>query len=317
MIIRHICTLALTLLATPVFALWSDADRWNVQANIGLQEGKSYERVYVGDVRVSELTWDIKNIPTGIITATYTYNPFVRWNFQYWTTLDKGHSKMVDRDWLDADRRLQTHYSIAEYAPLRAEGATISMDLLFKETEAQTLLLSHNHQWSIHMPAIRIFGTLGIKSEDYDWKSYGGYAVYPSGYIPFPKNELGISYRQELDAPFVGLTCEITLPKGTLTLQGTATNQTGIEDYDIHHSRAIAYNDSFEKVRWYTANIQYAYPLLKDLTLHLGYGMDWIPNQRGDIFLIDLSSGSGAFFDNDAGIARRLHHYTIGIKKQF
>lgn len=317
MISTRICVLALTLLATPAMALWTDIDNWSVQADLGLQEGKVYERVYTRNTLISELTWDVKNIPTGIVTATYTYNPFVRWNVQYWTILDKGHSKMVDRDWLGSDPLTQTHYSIADRAPLTAEGATISMDLLFKETETQTLLISHNHQWYIHMPALRILGTLGVKSETYEWKSYGGYGVYPTGSFTSPKDELGISYRQELDAPFVGLTCVVILPKGSLTLQGTATNQAKIEDYDAHHLRAITYNDSFKKVRWYTANIQYAYPLQTDLTLHLGYGMDWIQNQRGDIYMTDYISGRSAVFENDAGVARRLHHYSIGLKKQF
>ncbi len=292
-----------------------DPQYWQLQADISIQEGKVYERVFDGSHKLSELEWDIKGIPVGTLTASYAYSSIVNWHFALWSRLmNEGNGQIIDRDWLNYTSATPTHLSISKAPMTRAHGYTVSVDAIISHTPNYDIEFE-GFPYSLHMEAAQLRGIVGYKTSLYRWITHGGILHYPEGSFTIPNNVVDLWYEQRLRAPFVGLAYTCKLDAGALTLQATATSFATADDLDKHYSRDLIFEGEFHLAEWYTLEAHYLYPLSDNLNIHLGYALDWMPTRRGNTAIHDPDFT--VEFADSAGIAHKTHHYTLGLHQQF
>lgn len=315
--LKYLLSAIVLLLSMPLAAhnTFLDLQHWQLQADLSIQDGKVYERVFDGAHQLSELEWDIQEIPIGILTASYAYSPSVTWHFALWSRLlNEGKGQIIDRDWENYSSTTPTHLSIHEAPITRAHGYTLSVDAILSHIPDYDIGIE-TFPYSLHMKAAQLHGIVGYKTSLYRWVAHGGFLNYPIGTFSIPSNVSLLWYEQRLRAPFAGLAYSCALNDGLLTLQATATTFATADDLDKHYARNLIFEGEFHLAEWYTLEANYLYPLTNNLKVHIGYALDWMPTRRGNSLIRDIDFTEEVA--NSAGIAHKTHHYTLGLHQQF
>jgi plasminogen activator len=233
---------------------------FSLGASIGLVDGTAYERVYapqVRDFKVSELTWDLKNIAMVGVQGTAEIEKRFRINLGYWSAVSEGDGSMVDRDWLllDADSDDEwTHESRHPDTTLDS-GSMLDLNLDVR---------------AFSLGALSVSGIFGYKRDEWEWSARGGDYVYTwdtngDGLISgdefrayrgsFPDGQLVIKYRQEYEVPYLGVGCEGEW--GTFGVHGHLLYSPWVSaaDHDDHVLRDITFEGDFSDGSWFGAGL--------------------------------------------------------------
>ena len=232
---------------------------FSLGATIGLVDGTAYERVYapqVRDFKVSELTWDLKNIAMVGVQGTADIGSRFRINLGYWSAVSEGDGSMVDRDWLFLDADSDDDWTHESRHPDTTLDSGSMLDLSLDVR-------------AFSMGALSVSGIFGYKHDEWKWSARGGDYNYTwdyngDGYITedeyrrggsFPDGQLVIEYRQQYEMPYLGLGCEGVW--GPVQVQGHVLYSPWVsaEDHDYHALRYTTFDGDFSGGDWFGAGL--------------------------------------------------------------
>ena len=286
--------------------------------SFGRMNGESGEYVYDADgsfagipgYKISQLDWQLNNVPMVGIGVTLHVDEEARINFDYWKNIVEGDGTMDDYDWLYpglewSDWSHHDNTSVEEVSRLDFNGEI----RLFHSTG---LIKS-------------ISGVLGFRRDHVAWESVGGYGIYSvNAYrdtlVSFP-NVPVISYQQTFSAPYFGMNLQSESDIGVplqLTLGLRYSPLARGEDVDIHHLRSLRFETEGKNGSWYGVDMTLAFEIDDRLTLNLGYFNHHYSEMKGGMMVTDLTTGARGYYGgNAAGLDHSSSMFSLGLKQEF
>lgn len=277
-----------------VVALHGGAVDVAIRPEIGWLNGEAREVVYVfipARYKISELTWDLSNVPIGGLALDADLNPATSLRVGYRFPLTEGDGDMEDRDWVIYGAAW-SDWSLGDARVLDGSilDACLAADLLVREN-------------------LRLRGLLGYRSMAWKWEDDGGVFVYSSerGFRDlagtFPPG-VGIRYRQETTIPYIGLSLQVVGNVITwharLTYSTAARGSSG----DEHVLRGFRAEMDFSNGTAYTAALSAEWKIGADLSLTAGVEHESVGELEGDLFIAEatglqylIAAGAGLSYD--------------------
>lgn len=223
---------------------WADAIVTNEQRlkvgsvdlsmGLGLLNGRSQEKVYGGGKKISQLTWDIKQVPTLHLGLAFHPLDWLSYDLRGWTRVSGGNSHMKDYDWSSDEDVGWTDYS--DHPKTRLKNA---WQVEFSGTA-----------WALKREDLALGVMAGYQRSRFDWDARGGSYVYssPDGFRDqqgnFPDGEKGITYQQTYDTPYLGLVGLYNLKNWTLESRFKYSQWVKAKGFDTHHERDTTFSDN-------------------------------------------------------------------------
>lgn len=220
---------------------------FSLGASLGVVEGTASEFAfyypYGKKFKLSELTWDIKDVAMGGLHGTVGFGRRVRLNFGAWSALSEGSGRMIDRDWdypdsytlfLEPNGGNWTHES-------RHPDTSLDKAIIFDQSLSVLAL---------QLGSFSLSGLVGYKHDTWRWSARGGtytYSLYGfrdlSGSIA-PGKQV-IVYEQQYSIPYVGVSAGWARPAFQMqahVLYGPAVTAS---DSDYHVLRDLLFEGHF------------------------------------------------------------------------
>ncbi len=202
----------------------------------GFLNGDAHEFVYwpeQGNHKASELIWKLDNV--FMIGAGGSFRPtsWLTFNMEGWAIAGEGEGEMDDYDWLEPglDWTDWSHHDDVKVT----KGSIVDFN-------AQVAV------WTNQILTLNTF--LGFITENYEWEARGGtYTYSENGFRDstgtFTDGQLGITYEQTLNVPYVGLGISADLNPVTLQSRIIGSSLVNGEAIDQHHLRSLIVYDDF------------------------------------------------------------------------
>ncbi len=293
----------------PVVALQAPA--WSLSGDMGLMNITANELVYGGGgKRVSQLVWKSGGVQVigGVLRVDLDQDWWVSARGRIGVN---GDGRMADYDWLRpfapgprndqwSDRSLHPDTRLNHYVEL---GLELRRDLL--ESDATMAGLG-----------------AGFAYTDVKWTAWGGSYIYSiKGFRDsrgtFADRSKGISYRQILPAPYLGVHASHRI--GDLTLSGVLNGglAIGAGGQDDHWARSLRFNDHFDTAPTLSLEASADYAINPSASLYLSGSFDRMFRVKADTTMIDRLTGGRAIFRNGAGADFQSAAITFGIRGRF
>jgi len=240
---------------------------------LGYLSGQAHEYVYwpnEGGHTASELTWDIDSVYMFGIGASIRPLSWLNVNADLWFNIVDGDGymedfdwQMVGRTWTDKSTHVNTDVTAAVMFDVNVEMAMFSTD------------------------TVSLNGIVGYRHDTFKWEARGGSYIYSiNGFRDFsgtfPQDELGITYEQSFDVPYVGIgfngdfdrihiAAKIT---GSLFVSGEATDQ--------HHTRNLVTYDDFSGESMLAFDISLGYDITETLGVTASFAYEKYETMSGD-----------------------------------
>lgn len=256
------CQAAATAVPPLKRVAWSSSTHRGLSVGLttGLISGKSHEIVY-GDEgkKISELIWRLDNVPMIGLTASIPLPLEATLSLSAWSRMGRASSHNDDTDWVS--KKHPADWSDHSLSPTTLTDGEV-VDAQFRVPLFKT-------------GTGRISGTLGFRYDHWGWTDCGGTYTYSSetGFRDQQgtfENVPGISFEQWMYAPYLGLHARGKIRKLTLTGQCAGSLWAWANDEDHHHQRDLFFEDTFERIGYFRADLGLSYPL----TAHLSFTSD-------------------------------------------
>lgn len=332
---KHFCAvLFISIFITfSIAALDNDILSFRITPQIGLVNGSINEYVFDEenskntDYKISQLDWDIKNIPVLGVKAEFNILRYIAINLSTSFGIPKISGYMQDYDWLNSyagidieiptswigdDPTELTNYSqhtneLKNYIDFYiSAGGNIYLPFNLKLTP----FLSYQYE-SIHLAGKQGFGRYKNKDKTFDIKDYSN-------------NNQVISYLQETNAMFLGLSVKFdNIPHTSLSADFfVSPKMTFLNAIDYHYTRSIAFWDKMSNIWQLKGNIEAQYNFNKYNKAGLFTSIQYIPVSKGDTSKKSinsdgsLSDGKWVMISKNGGGTSRLI-WSIGINYSF
>jgi plasminogen activator len=211
----------------------SGAVTFALDASVGLLEGTARELVFDYPLgtkfKVSELTWDLKDVAMAGLTASAGFGPRVRLNASVWSALNDGSGSMRDRDWL-----YTSYFEAGLISPDNIGEAAWTDESRHPDTSVDTARAFDVNVCvsALQSGSFSLSGIAGWKWQKYRWSARGGTATYTPmldastadlahfrefSYEFTPGVEV-VAYEQTFSIPYLGLSAAWAGP--ALRLEG-------------------------------------------------------------------------------------------------
>jgi len=254
----------------------------DLSLGLGLLNGRSQEKVYRDGVKLSQLTWDIKQVPTLHLGVAFHPLDWLSYDVRGWTRISDGNSHMKDYDWLSAEDVGWTDYS--DHPKTRLKNA---WQLEFAATA-----------WALKRDDIALGVTAGYQRSRFDWESRGGSYIYSSdgGFRndvgQFPAGDKGISYQQTYDTPYLGLVGLYTLKNWTLESRFKYSQWVRSRGFDTHHERDTTFSDKNGNTgSMQSVALGLTYDVNPQLSLKAGIDHQFYTSTKGSALIKNASNG--------------------------
>lgn len=269
-----------------------------LRLSAGWLNGTAHETVYDladgGRRKISELTWDMKNLAMLGGEASVRFFDRLSINAGCWGALNKGNGQMDDYDWqLEGDNRPWTDWSLSDVDVTRA--------LLFDVNAAVELL-------RFEPAALRV--ALGYKENRWAWEDRGVRYVYssdpstPKGFRDQAGELHGkntINYEQTLRIPYLGVGGTLSvLRRLDLDLYFNYSPLVQAKDRDEHVLREIWFEETFRNGNYFGAGARAAYTFPCRVSLSARFDYQVIPEIIGDTEIWGAEGRSST--KDDAGL---------------
>ncbi|OCR24936.1 hypothetical protein AFK24_11875 [Pseudomonas syringae] len=276
---------------------------------VGLLNGKSEEKVYDSGEKLSQLNWDIKQVPTLHLGLTYHALDWLTLDVRGWTRMSAGNSHMRDYDWLDGDEAGWTHRS--DHPDTRLKNA-------WQAEFAATA-------WALKREDLALGVMAGYQRSQFDWESRGGSYIYSSKDEyrdrtgEFPAGAKAISYQQTYDTPFLGLVGIYTLQN--LTLEGRFKHSQWVKarDFDTHHMRDLTFAGNHGNTgRMQSMALGLTYNFNPQFSVKAGVDHQVYAEAKGSTLRKNAITGDSQRFGNDSSAqASRTTVSTLAVAYRF
>lgn len=276
---------------------------------VGLLNGKSQEKVYDLGQKLSELNWDIKQVPT--LHLGFAYNP-LNWltlDVRGWTRMNAGNSHMTDHDWRDGEAAGWTHFS--DHPDTR----------LNKAWQAEVSATA----WTLKREDLAFGVMAGYQRSQFDWQARGGSYVYSSddGFRDdvgdFQKGQKGITYRQTYATPFLGLVGLYNHQNWTLEGRFKYSQWVKPRDFDTHHLRNLTFDgDHGSRGRMQSLALALSYNFNPQFSVKAGIDHQVYKEAFGSLLIKDHAEGtSGRTPANSSSQSNRTTVSSLAVAYQF
>lgn len=290
---------------------------FSLGASAGVAEGTASEFAFYypfgTKFKLSELTWDLKDVAIGGVQASVGFGRRLRLNLGVWSALSEGTGMMVDRDWdypesftlfVDPGGDNWTHES-------RHPDTTLERGIVLD----QNLSLL-----ALQRGAFALAGVVGFKYENWKWSARGGTFVYSADGFrdtvgSFTPGVLVIEYEQRYLIPYVGLSAGFSGPALQVETHLHFSPVVSATDTDYHALRGVTFEGSFVGGVYLGAGLSAVWRFVPRWYAALAVEYQTIPEIVGDV-TITGSEGSG-FFGSGGGLAMSMATVTAGAGYRF
>lgn len=246
----------------------------------GLLNGQSQEKVYDQGYKVSQLNWDIKQVPTLHLGVAFQPLDWLTLDARGWTRMSGGNSRMQDYDWdigggdwTDFSDHPDTRLKHAWQADLSATA------------------------WYVKREDIALGVLAGYQRTRFDWQSRGGSYVYSDyGHRDligdFPAGKRIISYQQTYTTPYLGLVGLYSVRDWSLETRFKYSRWVKARDFDTHHTRETTFSGSNgDKGRMYSVAAAVSYSFNPQLSVKAGLEHQAYAESKGYTKMNEMADG--------------------------
>ncbi len=283
---------------------------FSLSGDIGLMNITSDELVYDGGRRLSQLVWKSRNIQ--VFTGTLKIDLPQQWRL---TAIGQvgmnGNGHMTDYDWL---------------APWAAGTGDKQWSDRSQHPDTR---LDHFYTANVELGRdIAVFNDttagmgIGFKYTDVKWSAWGGSYVYSAGGVrnyrgKFPADEKGISFRQSLPVPYIGINLNHT--SGPWSFSGALQGGLAVGAYDIddHWVRSLRFYDYYNTAPVIAIKASAEYAFRPATSFYLAASLDKMFTVGADTKAVDTISGAKYRFPDGAGGNFQSMAISFGIRGRF
>ncbi|MCL1126601.1 omptin family outer membrane protease [Shewanella surugensis] len=300
----------LTLMLIPlVFApnaiAESDKSNLMLEGSLGILNGSSTELVYDSDgSKLSQLDWDINNVPIIQLGATWNLNDNWTVKGSFWSILtDDGNANMKDRDWLDPYQSTPTDISVSPDTKLR-EAYEFDLNVTY---------------WLISQQSYKLGVVSGYQYNTFKWDGIGGSFSYDNGAdIGVFPDTVGIDYEQEFSALYLGLAGEYIFQQSEIGMLLKWSPWVNAKDVDNHNMRDLTfYEKGNESSDYLSLSLNYGYNFTSQVKLYVEYVYTKYFETKADTTIVENSTGDSYFIPNGAGLDNENSTISVGVKYTF
>ncbi len=326
MALRRIILVVSVMLCSPIVTEARSvelAGNTEFRLGVGQLSGVSNELVYDADgsgsgitgYKVSELNWQLNQVPMAGIGVTFTAGKSLFINGDYWVNVTDGDGTMDDYDWLyiGLDWSHWSHHP--DTTVRKAELMDINGEYILTHESRRR----EKSSWS---------GVVGYRRDFFDWQAKGGYGIYSTmptdyrdQYLIFP-DVPGISYQQTFTTPYIGLkyrTNNRSRKSRTETRFGMYYSAWAKgDDIDIHHLRNLRFEEQGTGGEWYKFELEMDFEVNKSVMFTLGFSSQTYSEIKASTKVIDLTTDIATFYPGDsAGLSHKSELISLGVNYRF
>ncbi|MFJ5296634.1 omptin family outer membrane protease [Pseudomonas sp. NPDC088368] len=253
-----------------------------VSVGLGLLNGQAKEKAYYEGEKLSQLNWDLKQVPTLHLGVTFHPSEWLSLDARGWTQMGKGRGHMKDYDWIDGEDEPWTHYS--DHPDTKVQKA-------WQAEFAATV-------WALKREDMAFGAMLGYQRSEFGWEARGGEFTYSSenGFRDIsgkvPPELKSISYEQSYDTPYIGLVGLYTHDNWTLEGRFKYSQWVKARQHDQHHLRDLTFtgqNDNRGKMQSLALGVSYR--IQPQLSIKAGVDYQVFAEAKGHALINDLDEG--------------------------
>ena len=256
----------------------------------GVMSARSREYVYDSGRKLSQLNWRDQTAYGIQGDLAVRFVPWLTARANVFVPLD-ANSSMKDFDWIVPNAPGWSHYSISPDTRL-----------------VRGYRLDANLQADLLQGTYGTFGpVIGVQRQQWTWRAYGGNFVYSvdgfrdaAGAFP---NTVGISYKQEYTAPYLGLAGSLLLGPVKVTARGYGSPYVFSRDKDIHHMRDLDFRGNFARTQMAGADLRVEMPVSESLAVFGTASYDRYFLAKGETKIYDLTDPNGGYYRTEKGSA--------------
>lgn len=244
----------------------------NITARLqaGHLTGEANEYVYDGGHTLSQLIWKIDDIY--MLGAGVSVKPlhWIAINADGWFNISDGGGTMDDYDWM-VQGMDWTHWSHHENTDV-TKGIMVDINVELTPFKAGP---------------VRFSGFLGYKRDNWEWEARGGSYIY--SYYGFrdtsgtwPDDELGITYEQIFNVPYIGIGVNGDFGAFDLKARLIGSPFVSGETIDHHHMRDLVVYDDFSGGDMIAFDIAGAYSFTEHLAMQMALNYTKYDTMKGD-----------------------------------
>lgn len=275
---------------------------------IGYLSGKTTETVYIPELnhRLSKLEWDLRDVVMANFGGSVTFNEWLTFNGNFSTALNEGNGSMDDYDWFITNYEW-THWSHHSDTDL-----------------TKGYMLDLNAEFTFYKHYETNFNALvGYKRDYWKWEARGGSYVYSSYNLHdtkgnFQDGELGITYSQWYDVPYVGLGFDSRVSDFEFLAKFIYSPIVFAGDEDIHHMRDLKFEEDFDPTTMWAIDIGGSYFITDNFSAQFTYHYQKYNEAKGTTTITDLKTGAKTFYDGDvAGTSHDSSLFNLSLVYDF
>jgi plasminogen activator len=290
---------------------------FSLGASVGRVSGTATELVFdypLGSkTKISELTWDIKDVTVAGVQASAGLGAKFRLNAGYWSALDEGSGEMIDRDWL---------YTEESYLVLTPDDGNWNYESRHPDTsvdEGTMLDLNLTFQ-ALRTGSFSLLGIVGYRTDTWGWSSRGGTYVYSDESFrdtsgAFPEGEEIINYEQEYKIPYVGIGANWASPAFRLDARLLLSTMVSATDSDYHVLRDTLFEGDFSGGTFVGFGLDATWTFAPHWFATLGLEYQSISEMTGDVTITEPEGTSS--FEDGGGVAVDTTMITVGAGYRF
>lgn len=292
----------------------TDGVSFSLGASVGLVEGTGTELAFYypfGEKsKLSELTWDIKDVTMASLHGSIGIGRRVRFNLGVSSALTEGDGTMVDRDWIYPDyvsaymEQDSGNWSDQSRHPDTTldEGTVVDVNLSVMAVEAG---------------AFSLRGIAGYKHDTWRWSARGGTFIYSTEYFgsrdyagSFPEGQEVIVYEQRFSIPYFGFGASWTTPAFQAESHVLFSPIVFASDTDHHVLRGVYFEGEFDGGIYLGLGLNATWAFARHWAATLGVEYQTIPEITGDV-TVTGDEGYG-FYGEGGGIALNAVKFALG-----
>lgn len=259
----------------------------------GYLTGEAHEYVYWqdrGGHTASELIWEIDSVYMFGIGGSIRPLTWLNVNADLWVNVGDGEGHMEDYDWMVVGM---------DWTDQSVHDDTDVTNALVFDVNVEMTMFSTN--------TVSFVGIVGYRHDTFEWEARGGSYVYSvNGYRDrvgnFPSNELGITYEQSFDVPYLGIGFQGDFDRFHMAARVTGSFMVSGEAIDQHHARDLVTYDDFSGENMLAFDIELGYSISDAFIITAAYAYEKYDTMTGDSEwhfndigrIVDLPDAAGA-----------------------
>jgi outer membrane protease len=287
---------------------------FEARIGVGYLQGEANEFVYDTEENRtgSHLAWTLESMYMVGVGMTLRPATWFTINADVWTAVSEGSSVMDDWDWIYEDtepRPEWDHWSQSENTPV-TDGLIIDLNA--------SIPFYKNPNLAMH-------AIVGYVRDNWRWESHGGPYIYPGPEGEFrgdvgtdPIDELGITYEQTFDTPYLGIGLGAKFNPVSINAKLIGSSLVSCETFDHHVDKKTRYYDDFSGGTMIGLTAEVVYDLTSFLSLGAAVNYTNYDTITGDsVMHDDEEGGEPESIPDAAGTSLERTLFTLSMNYRF